>query len=256
MNPAAFGQGINHFLAGFALVRQPGLRRYVLIPLLVNLVIFVLAVWLAADHFAGLMEALTARLPDWLDWVAWLLWVLLAMLLLIVIFYGFTLVANIIGAPFNSLLAARVEERLTGQKPGGTTSLGFLADAWQDLISEALKLRYFLGLVAVGAVVSLAMLPFGITAPLLPILWFLISAWSLALEYSDYPLSNRGIRFSEQRLQARTRRSLMLGFGTAATIATMIPLVNFTVMPVAVAGATRMWVMNRESNIVDSGPAA
>jgi CysZ protein len=44
------------------------------------------------------------------------------------------------------------------------------------------------------------------------------------------------------RRTLRRHRSLSIGFGSAAAGLTMIPIVNFVVMPAAVAGATAMWV--------------
>ena len=75
-----------------------------------------------------------------------------------------------------------------------------------------------------------------------PVLWAWFGAWMLAIEYTDYPLGNHGYGFAEIRATLRQRRWLALGFGSAATLATIIPLVNFFVMPMAVAGATRMRV--------------
>jgi CysZ protein len=50
---------------------------------------------------------------------------------------------------------------------------------------------------------------------------------------------------SEQRL-------LHLGFGGGVSLLLMIPVVNFFVMPIAVAGATALYVSEHESlNIVD-----
>jgi CysZ protein len=38
------------------------------------------------------------------------------------------------------------------------------------------------------------------------------------------------------------KRFLNLGFGSAVSVATMTPFLNFLVMPAAVAGATALWV--------------
>ena len=64
----------------------------------------------------------------------------------------------------------------------------------------------------------------------------------LSLEYLDYPFGNNGILFKNIRDQARQQRMACLGFGAAVSAVTMIPLVNFIVMPAAVAGATSLYV--------------
>lgn len=79
-----------------------------------------------------------------------------------------------------------------------------------------------------------------------PILWFLFSAWILALEYLDYPMASQGLRAREIRRRLRGHPVLSLGFGAATALLTMIPLVNFIAMPSAVAGATALWVKEFE----------
>jgi CysZ protein len=80
---------------------------------------------------------------------------------------------------------------------------------------------------------------------LTPLLWFAFTAWMLAIQYSDYPLSNRGVDFRAQRLLLKQQRSCLLGFGSATAFCSLIPVVNFIIMPVAVAGATLLWAEAR-----------
>jgi len=105
------------------------------------------------------------------------IWHLFALAILLLTFYGFTLVANFIAAPFNGLLAERVEEMLTGQpptSPGG----GVLQDLLPSLWSEVRKLLYFL-LRAIPLLLLFLIPGVNLVAPLL---WFLFNAWYLALQ--------------------------------------------------------------------------
>jgi len=83
-----------------------------------------------------------------------------------------------------------------------------------------------------------------------PLLWIVFSAWVLALDYHDYPLGNHQIKFPQQRAILRKNRFLALGFGLAALAATMIPFVNFLVIPAAVAGATALYLDKLRGNSV------
>ena len=64
----------------------------------------------------------------------------------------------------------------------------------------------------------------------------------LALEYSDYPLGNRGLSFRDQRRLLRKHWPRTLSFGGMTLLLTLIPVLNFLAMPAAVIGATLMWV--------------
>jgi CysZ protein len=75
-----------------------------------------------------------------------------------------------------------------------------------------------------------------------PLLWLLFSSWMLAIDYHDYPMGNHQILFPQQRQILKKKRSLALGFGLATLGATMIPVINFIVIPAAVAGATALYL--------------
>lgn len=233
--------GSRYFLDGFRLIGLPGLRRYVVMPLVLNILIFLGLIWFAADEFGDLLNWLLAKLPDWMDWLRWLLWPLFALLSALIMFYSFTLVANLIGAPFNGLLSARVEQHLTGKLPP-EGARGLWVEMAEAIVGELRKLGYFLiwALAAAGASLILMFIP--VLNAGIPVLWFVIGAWFLALEYADYPLGNRSLSFPEQRVRLRARSGTALSFGAVATLATMVPILNFFVMPAAVAGATAWWV--------------
>lgn len=230
--------GMHYLLQGLRLIRQPGLRRYVLVPVLVSTLCFTGAIAGLTWWLDGLLTALLGKLPDWLDWLRYLLWPLFALSAVLVVFYGFSILTNLLAAPFNGMLAEAVEKHLTGQpiETGGWRAL--LRDIAPSLFSELRKLLYFV----------LRALPLGVLFLIpginvaAPFLWALFSAWMLAIEYLDYPLANHLLHFSTQRKLLRGNRLLAYGFGGSALLLTMIPVLNFIAMPAAVAGAAALWV--------------
>ena len=232
-----FSAGAAYLIKGLSLLNKPGIKRYVIIPLLINVLLFTGLIWLLSDQFATFIDWLTPTLPDWLAWLTWLLWIVFALCALLLVFFTFTIVANFIGAPFNSYLAAAVELHLTGQKPAGG-DLSLVAEINKSIKSEVTKMLY--ALLWLIPLLIITIIP-GINI-ISPLLWAWFGAWMLAIEYTDYPLGNHGQGFSEIKATLKQHRWLSLGFGGAATLATMIPLVNLIVMPTAVAGATQMRV--------------
>lgn len=229
--------GAAGLLQGLALLNTSGLRRFVAMPLLINVVLFIGSIYVLASQFSVMVTEWLTYLPDWLMWLEWFFWVVFALGALLLIFYTFSILANIVAAPFNSLLAEAVEKHLTGQPlPPGSSFIQAFKEAPSAIIDELRKLGYMLVLA-----IPVLILSFFI-APVAPFLWALFGAWMLALEYGDYPMGNNNIRFGEQRSTLRQNKLLSLGFGGATLFATMIPLVNFLVMPAAVAGATKLWV--------------
>ena len=238
-------KGFGYLREGIGLIRQSGLRRYVAVPLLVSTLVFSAAIYFGTHWLGVLLDWLLGYLPGWLNWLRYLLWPLFALTGVLVVFYTFSIITNLIAAPFNGLLAEAVEKHLTGQPlddTGGWQAL--LKDVVPSILSELRKLLYFALRAAPLAVLFL--IP-GINLAA-PFAWALFSAWMLAIEYADYPMGNHWLHFTAQRERLRGRRLLSYGFGGGSLLLTMIPVVNFIAMPASVAGATAMWVREfRES---------
>jgi CysZ protein len=224
-----------YFLRGFKLIFRPGIRGYMLVPLFINVLVFTGLIYLGADQLQSLLEAM---LPDWLDWLKWLLLPIFLLAALLVGFFTFNLVANLISAPFNGLLAEAVERQLTGKRLPGGGWRKLINDLGKTLVSELRKLGY----IVVRAIPILVLMPFPVVNVVASLLWILFSAWMLAVTYADYPMANHGIGFPEQRGLLARRRMLSLGFGASVMAALAVPILNFLVIPCAVAGATAMWV--------------
>jgi CysZ protein len=229
-------RGARYILTGVRLLRHPGVTRFVIIPLLISAIVFSGGLWFGVHFLGGIIDRLDAMLPEWLDWLSWLLWPLFALLALVLLYFGFSLIANLFGAPFNSLLAEAVARNLDGN----VTQQSF---DWRQLHREALatmrselgKMLYF---VMWGIPCLLALL-----IPVIgPAIWFLYGAWAFACNYADYPMGNDGMRFAEQRRLLRSRFSLCIGFGAAALALTLVPVLNILAMPAAVAGMTALYI--------------
>jgi CysZ protein len=235
-----FTHGAGCLLRGFGFLLRPGVKRHVLIPFVINSMLFGCAIVYAARYFDTWLQHLTTGLPAWLSWLASLLWLLFAFAMLVVLFYSFTLVANLVGAPFNSFLSARVQILVTGEKPEGGRSLA--ADIVISLRDELRRILYIAWRAVLIGVLGLLLFFIPFFNILTPLLWLLFTAWMLAMQYSDYPLSNRGVAFKAQRPLLKQQRNRLFGFGAATALCTLIPVVNFIIMPAAVAGATLLWI--------------
>jgi len=232
--------GATYLVKGFGLIHQPGIRRFAYIPILINTLLFSLAIYIGFTQFNGwLHNIIPAWFPNWLlDWFMWIIWPLFLSALLIIVFFTFSIIANLLAAPFNGLLAEAVESKLSDEKP--------VEFSWQEIIKDAPAM--FWGEIRKIGYLLLWMLPLFILfwVPVIniivPILWFFFSSWILALDYHDYPMGNHQIKFPQQRAILRQNRFLALGFGAATLGATMIPFINFLVIPAAVAGATALYI--------------
>ncbi|MBX9712479.1 MAG: sulfate transporter CysZ [Pseudomonadaceae bacterium] len=240
--------GSQYLSAGLKLVLSPGLRLFVLLPLTINLILFVALIGFAVRQFSGWLDSLMGSLPSWLSFLDFLLWPLFVVLLLLMVFFTFTLLANIIAAPFNGFLAEKVEVVVRGEDT-------FPPFSWNELLAmvprtlkrELRKLSYFLPR-AIGLLI-LSLIP-GLNLIATP-LWLLFGVWMMAVQYIDYPCDNNKVSWDEMLAWLRAKRWQSLGFGGITYVALLIPFVNILMMPAAVAGATLFWVReNGASSLV------
>ncbi len=239
--------GPGYLKAGFDLIRQPGIRRYAIAPVAVNIIVFAAILWFGIDFVSSLMDRwLPSGDSWWAGALRGLLWTVTAVLSLAALFFGFTAVANIIGAPFNGALSEAVERKLAGQGPPEQPISRMLTSLPRVLLNETGKVVYFacIGILAWVIPIALTALIPGINVIgglVAMALSSLFLAWMHAVEYIDYPMSNRMIKFKSVRQSVRSRRMLALSFGATVLVVMAIPVINLFAMPAAVAGATRLW---------------
>lgn len=229
--------GAGYMLEGFSLLRKPGLRRFVLMPLLINILLFGGLIGWAYGWVDGSSRAMLSGLPEWLHWLRYIVVPVFVLTSLVVIFYGFSMLANLIAAPFNGLLAEAVECHLTG-KSLQSDWRQLLRDVVPSIMSELRKLLYF----ALRALPLLLLLLVPLVNVAASVLWVLFSAWMMTVQYMDYPMANHQLFFKDQRARLRKRPLLAWSFGGLVMLCTLVPVINFIIMPAAVAGATAVWV--------------
>ncbi|ORU93750.1 MAG: cysteine biosynthesis protein CysZ [Cycloclasticus sp. symbiont of Bathymodiolus heckerae] len=225
--------GIACFMAGFDLIRQRGLRRFIAIPLMINTVLFSVAGWVLWHYLTTTVETM---LPSWLAWLSWLILPVFMVSVLTVVYYGFTLLANIIAAPFYGQLAKCVEAHLRGEPLKDVNKGSLLKEAPQLLGSEIRKLLYYL--VRAVPLLLLSLIP-GVNVISLP-LWLIFNAWFLTFEYTGYTFENHHVLFNEQKQILQKSRVSSMAFGGMNLFAMSIPIFNFFAPAMAVAGATKM----------------
>jgi CysZ protein len=229
---------VYYILDGFKLITKPGIRQFVAIPLLINIVLFSGLLFTLSHYFHAFDLWFAHHLPTWLHWLASLLWVLFFFAFIMFFIYTFTLIGNLVSAPFNSLLAEKVELYLTGKSPNPRNATETLRDIPHTLMRQLRIIGYYLS----RALLLLILFFIPLLQPIAAGLWFLFNAWFMTLQYLDYPADNQRVALSDLHSAMQQRKSTSLGFGLGVLALSMIPGLNFFVMPAAVAGATKAWL--------------
>lgn len=232
-------KGLKALLTGFELLLTPGLKRFVLVPVLVNLAVFVLLMVTLLGWLGGWVVLAQDFLPGWLDWLAWLIQPLAFVFALILFVFGFTVLNGFIAAPFYGVLAEKVELHLDPAAVIPSETLGSMIS--RTLLRELSKWLWYVP----RALVLLAISLVPVINLISPLLWLGFGAWVMTIEYRDYLNDNHGHDLALTRQQAWAEPLDSGVFGLLVLMLVSIPLVNLLVPSAAVAGATAWGVSQR-----------
>jgi len=250
-----FRNGTRYVAQGFDLAKKPGIRPYMMVPLIVNIIFFSVAGYLAIGGINDLSEYLRVE-PDFgwqwvntlieatVDTFRWLLIVLAILFLLFFLGSIFTMMTHLLISPFIGLMGEKVEGELRETR---FPDESIARIAGRTIKREFHKFRYW----------AIRALGWGLLALLLgfipvigaagAIIWYVFGAWILAMQYIDVPADNNGVPFEEVLAMMRKHRSEVMGFGGVIMLLTATPIVNLFIIPVAVAGGVAFWVGRLEN---------
>lgn len=233
-----FFNGVHYLFAGFGLITKPGLKRFVVIPLLINITVFTL-LFLLMHHYTGALNNwVSGYLPAWLQWLSIIIWLLFFAGFFLVFIYAFAAIGGIAAAPFNGLLAEKTEQFLTGQQPVDRGLLENIKDVPRIIRRQFSIIFFYLP----RAMLILILFFIPVVHVFAAVLWVLFSAWFLAMQYIDFPTDNHRVPVAEVRAWLDQRRAVTLGFGISLLLVMSIPGLNFFAIPAAAAGAAKFWV--------------
>ena len=239
-NPVSrFSQGFFYpFRAGKFIKSHPALLKYIVVPLLINIVVLSGAVYWGLSFFNSIVVHYIPQGEAWY-WVifSYFLWSLAIIMTMVLVFFGFTVTGAIIASPFNDILSERTEEILTGN-PSDEPFLFkvFLKDSLRTVMDETKKIIIFLILMLL--LLPLNLIPGG-TLPY-SILSVLLTVFFLVVEYTGYVFSRKHKTFNDQKRFIFSQKFLMLGFGIGVMGVLAIPFLQFFCIPLGVVGATQL----------------
>lgn len=229
---------MQYFLYGLRVLVSKGYRKFILIPLAANAILFVVMAISLFSLLPNSVQWLMEWVPSWIPFVDVLLYSIFGLVFLLAYLMSFTMITNIFAAPFNGLLAEKIQREAGLDIPEESISSVII----RTLGREMQKLVYFVvyGVaVAIGFFI-LSMIP--LVNLIVPVLAFLWTAWCLSVQYLDYAADNNQQEFRALRKEAKKPWFSTFGFGSLVSLVMLIPVVNIFVMPAAVAGGTILWL--------------
>jgi len=227
------------FRAGMFINKHPVLLKYIILPFLINVVVFSGAVYWGLSFFNSFVVHYIPQGEAWY-WaiLSYFLWAVAIIITMVLVFFTFTVIGAIIASPFNDILSEKTEELLTGIPVDDPFDFKiFLKDALNSIKDESKKILIFI--ILMGLLLPLNFLPGG-TLPY-SILTVLLTIFFLVVEYTGYVFYRKHQTFRAQQSFIFARKFLMLGFGTGVMGVLAIPFLQFFCIPLGVVGATQLW---------------
>jgi CysZ protein len=246
-HPGDFVRGLVYPARGLAILRRHGgLSRYWLPPIVLTLLALIASLILSVRYHDDLVN-LVWGMPVGDDWLSRLLEALHYVLQSVALVTAFALslvacvaLASVFAAPFNDALSAAIEERETSTPSPPFSLAGMLRDLSRTVRLELIKLLVYVGVL--GPLLLVSWFVPGIGPFLYTAFAALFTVLYFALDYLDWPASRRGYGVRQRLTLLSVRPLTTLGFGVAVSILLFIPILNLFLMPLAVAGGTRLFL--------------
>jgi len=238
----AYISGLGYPLrAAKLLISNFSLLKYAILPIIINTVIFI-AVFFVGGHFWGsFIQSIEPAQQAWylaaVLYVLWVAaWVLGFVVYLLLCFLLFTVIGNIVAAPFLDILSKRTEKLILGKKGDIPFSFKILVRDLGALLAEEL-LKFLAWLSVMIGLAPLLLIP--VVGQLgFMLLSALFTVYFLGMAFADFPLARRRQPFSAKRKFAWRVRYRLLGMGTAIYATLVIPIVGFVCLPLSTVAAT------------------
>ncbi len=231
-----FGAGFTSVFSGFGFVlRSPRAWPWAAVPALVLLVTSMLFIWVA-------IAALRPLVSEWLDfgtsWYGEGASALLSWLAGIAAAFSGVLVSLAITPP----LSGPALERIVGMQESALSipprpEIGFFAEMWCGVRAQVFAALFAIPLLGTLGLIELFVAPaVFVTTPLKVI----VSAFCLAWNLFDYPLTLRNVRMRARFRLVMANKRAALGFGLGFALLFWFPCFGIVMLPVGVAAATRL----------------
>ncbi|QDG51612.1 hypothetical protein FIV42_12895 [Persicimonas caeni] len=237
------------FRAARFLKENKKLVPFVIVPALINAVLFAISAYLLLTNAGDIVDWLWEKpvvdgLLSYLLIVLWYFVYVLCLLAAVVLSYVVVLVAGgIVASPFHDFLSEHTERILRGVDDVSGPDESIVGDLLRSIGSSA-----FIGLMYASLMLPILLLNFipGIGNVTSTVLSACVSAFFVALEYTDPTLQRHGVKLRDKFGLIWDNLPLTGSFGLGTSLLLWVPLMNFICMPIAVIGGTALGIALEE----------
>ena len=219
---------------------HPKLIAYSITPMLINLIVygsvFILSYRWLIGSIGRWVGADQTDAGFWIEALHIVLIILSFVLLLFICYLLFVVLGGLITAPFNEEISQRVEEIVT--QGAIQHKMGFWEDAYISIKGEAEKIVFYL--IILFLIFLLNFVPI-VGNFFSVVIGTIFSFFYNALDFLDYPMTRKKMKFREKLKVTRSGKMLTYGFGCTAFLLMFLPIVNVFMKPILVVAGTSLY---------------
>ena len=221
---------------------------YFIIPFIINLVLLSAIFYFSYNYIYPFILNIIPSGDTWyLSLLRWITGPIVIIILGIICAFLFSISGNIITAPLNDPLSARVEELLSSRKFNDKFSL---PEIWRDII-RILKntIKLLILLILFNLVILLFNIVPALGSLIYSILGFLSMLFFLGFSFFDFPLERRKLNFNQKLRIVWKFKFLCMGLGLSFIVLSVIPILGFLALNLATIGAAYIFVTCIDPNL-------
>jgi CysZ protein len=238
-----FASGFGLLFRGFREAYGARRRNYALVPLVLNVVLFIVALWFVFAYSGSLVETVAERPEAWY-WRAlyWFVETVVSILLAYLAILLFPVLGAIVAAPFLDHLSEKLEIDMLGRDDRPRLRLmDMIGDVFRAL-SHALK-GLALGGLCAGVLLIINLLP-GLGSLIYIIGNAILAALFFSLEFMDYSAARRRLSYGAKLRILFRDTAGSLGLGLAIFFA--VPFLSVVLLAPAACGGTLLFLRTTE----------
>ncbi|MBI4041821.1 MAG: EI24 domain-containing protein [Deltaproteobacteria bacterium] len=218
------------------LFSHTSLLRLALIPILINIVLFLGLLWVLSAKFGYLMGLLITKPENWYWLMGYYFLAATAFLVLLTIgTFLLCLIGNLLSSPFHEWITEKVKILEKGPSTSQKFSFRALgAEIKRILITQHKKLGLLL-------ILEIMILLFLLIPGIGAFLSGFFTLFLLAFQFLDFPLEVERLPFRAQCHFVRRHWMACLGFGLAMSCLLVIPIINLFILPIGTIGAALLY---------------
>jgi CysZ protein len=218
---------------------HPKLITYSITPIVINIIIYGSVFFFTYRWLLGSLDKWLGIDPSggfWAGFIHTALLIISFLLLLFICYLLFITVGNLVTAPFNEEISQRVEEIVTNGSV--KHKMGFWEDAYISIKGEAEKIVFYI--VFLILIFLLNAIP-AVGSVLSAIIGTIFSFFYNALDFLDFPMTRRKMKFKQKLNVTKSGKMVTYGFGAAAFLLMFLPIVNVFMKPILVVSGTSLY---------------